>query len=307
MVTAEENVQRLRSDPAAYREAAEREGSVWGQIFSGDKMKALRDEDQAAGRRLRANRYWTGLPAIARARNLHFKHGLSLACGSGRAERNLIGLRVCESFHGLDVSQRAIADAKASAAAERLNITYDVSDLNSVELEPEAYDLVVTQNCLHHIVELEHVAEQIWRCLRPGGRLWIHDFIGESQFQWSDSRLQIANQIWACLPERYRRNRRDGRAEADLRRRPVGKLASPFEAIRSAEILPVFQRRFETEFRNEFDAILFLLFPFVTRANYLETDDGTVVFELLMMIDRLLLEHKILPPLGGQYLLKKPL
>jgi SAM-dependent methyltransferase len=303
--TPREHIEGLRSDRTAYLEAAVLEGLAWGRMFSDDRMKALREEDQAAGRQLRAYRFVKALPAIVQSRKLRFERGLSLACGTGRLERQLISLGVCDGFQGLDVSEGAIAAARTAAEAEQLEITYGVGDLNHVELEKEGFDLVVTQNCLHHVVELEHLAEQIWRCLKPGGMLWIHDFVGESQFQWSDARLDVANRIWASLPERYRRNRRDGRAQAKLERPTVGNLASPFEAIRSAEILAVFQQRFEIEFRAESDAVLFLVFPFATRANYLETEDGPLVFELLMMIDRLLTEYKILPPLSGQYLLKK--
>lgn len=41
------------------------------------------------------------------------------------------------------------------------------------------------------------------------------------------------------------------------------------------------------------------------RANYTETEDGPIVFELLMLIEGLLVEHDILAPHTGQYLMRR--
>ena len=68
--------------------------------------------------------------------------------------------------------------------------------------------------------------------------------------------------------------------------------------------MPVFEQRFEGGFRNEFDAVMFLLLPFPTIINYAANDDAWV-FELLLTIDKMLIETKVLPPLVGQYLLRK--
>jgi len=244
-----------------------------------------------------------GLARVFRERDLRFTSGLSLACGNGRAERELLKLGICERFHGIDSSPEAIAEARQNA--QGLDLTYEPADLNRLVLEPGAYDLVLTQNCLHSVLELERLAEQIWRSLKPGGCLWIHDYIGESQFQFSDLRLDIANRILAVLPERYRRDRVHDRILRAIARPKPGALASPFEAVRSADIVPVFSRWFDIEYRHEESAFMGRICPRGMRANYTETEDGPVIFELLMLIEGLLVEHGILAPHTGQYLMRR--
>jgi SAM-dependent methyltransferase len=82
-----------------------------------------------------------------------------------------------------------------------------VADLNFVKLPEKTFDLVVAQTCLHHVLFLERVAEQVWRSLRSSGYLWIHDFIGETRGQYESKRLTIMNQLLGVLPEKFRKNK----------------------------------------------------------------------------------------------------
>jgi SAM-dependent methyltransferase len=300
--TAEQIVEALRSNPEAYQAAAKVEGEVWGRVFSDADAKTVWEEDRIAAMRLRPGR-GVSLARIFRERHLTFRSGLSLACGSGRAEREFLRLGICERFHGIDISQDVIAEARENGRG--LDLTYEAADLNRVSLEPAAYDLVITQNCLHHVLELEHLAGEIWRSLKPGGYLWIHDYIGESQFQFSDLRLEIANRILEIVPERYRRDRLRNRVLSTIGRPKPGALASPFEAIRSAEIVPVFSRWFDIDYRHEESAFMGRVCPRGMRANYTETEDGPALFELMMLIESLLVEHRILAPHTGQYLMRR--
>jgi hypothetical protein len=133
--------------------------------------------------------------------------------------------------------------------------------------------------------------------------LWIHDLVGETQAQYDPKRLSIMNRILAILPEKFRRNKINGQL-TEVKRREPGQLCSPFEQIRSGEIVPVFERWFTIEWKREFDAFLNLVVPRGTRAAYLENEDTKALFEILMLFDRLCLEQKIVQPRGGQYLMR---
>ena len=288
---------------AEYENAGKRGADVWSRVsFEADTKASAWEEDRIAALKLRPGR-GPGLARVFRERNLHFQSGLSLACGNGRAEREFIRLGICERFHGIDVSSDAIEEARQNARG--LDLTYETADLNRLVLQLGAYDLVLTQNCLHHVLELEHLAEQIWHSLKPDGCLWIHDYIGESQFQFSEQRLEIANRILAILPERYRRDRVRDRVLRTIARPNPGALASSIEAVRSAEIVPVFGRWFDIDYRHEEGAFMGRLCPRGMRANYTETEDGPVIFELLMLIEGLLVEHGVLSPHTGQYLMRR--
>ena len=301
---AGEIIKRAMADRSVYDAMAARENEVWGKILPDRDQSDLAVEDTKAGAMLGISRNQSSLFCLANEKGLRFRHGLTLGCGAGRCERDLISRGVGVSFHGIDISERAIAKAREIAKEQNLPLTYEVADLNFVRLPEKTFDLVVAQTCLHHILFLEHVAEQIWRSLKNDGYLWIHDFIGESQFQYDAKRLAIINQILAVLPEKLRKNRVTGRTIEEIKRPEPGRLGSPFESIRSAEIIPVFQRCFTIEWRLEFDAFLRVVVPPGTRVAYLENEDTRAVFELLMLLDQLCIKEKIVSPSGGQYLMR---
>jgi 2-polyprenyl-3-methyl-5-hydroxy-6-metoxy-1,4-benzoquinol methylase len=298
-------IHRLRTDPAAYQAAALKEGEVWGKTFSSASYEEIRAADQRAAAKLRLRRGQLALPKLAREYGWSFENALSLGCGSGRAERNLAKHGICKHIHGIDVSHDAIGEACRLAAEEGLAITYSVGDLNSPDLGRQRYDLVITQTCLHHVLELENLANAIVSCLRPNGLLWIDDFIGETQFQWLDARLTVANNVLAILPEQYRYSRMTKRPITRIERRSPGTLVSPFESIRSGEIVPIFNDRFDTLVKAEQNAIMQLICPVGTRENYVGSEDGTALFECLLLLDQTLINTNALPPLSGQYVLRR--
>jgi SAM-dependent methyltransferase len=301
---AQEIIKRAMADRSVYDAMAARENEVWGKILPDLERSEARKEDAEASAQLRVARHASSLLRVARERNLKFENGLTLGCGAGRRERELVNAGVCRTFHGIDISENAIAAARDLAKEQDLPLTYEVADLNFVELPEKAFDLVLAQTALHHVLFLERVAEQIWRSLKSDGYLWIHDFIGETQGQYDPKRLSIMNRILAILPEKFRQNKINGQLIAEIKRPEPGRLGSPFESIRSGEIIPVFQRWFTIEWQMEFDAFLRLVMPPGTRAAYLENEDTKVLFEVLMLLDRLCIEEEIVQPVGGQYLMR---
>ncbi|SRR6266487_668084 len=305
---AGEIVSRAMADRSVYDAMAARENEVWGKILPGRERSEAAIEDTKAGIELRVARHFSSLSTLAQEKKLKFEHGLTLGCGAGRCERELVQTGVCRTFHGIDISEDAIVAAQEIAREQNLPLTYEVADLNFVRLPERTFDLVVAQTCLHHILFLERVAEQVWRSLKPDGYLWIHDFIGETQGQYDLKRISIVNQILAILPEKFRKNKITGKLVTEIKRPEPGHLGSPFESIRSSEIVPVFQRSFTVEWKLEFDAFLRLVVPPGTRAAYLENDDSKALFETLMMLDDLCIKEEIVQPSGGQYLMRpKPL
>ena len=299
-----EIIRQAMTDRSVYDAMAAREGEVWGKILPDRERSEAAIEDSKAIATLRACRNQSSLILVANEKGLKFEHGLTLGCGAGRFERELLRYGVCRSFHGIDVSEKAIAAARAIAQEQKLPLTYELADLNFVDLPEKTLDLVVAQTCLHHIVFLERVAEQVWRSLKTNGYLWIHDFIGETQWQYDPKRVSITNQVLAVLPEKFRKNRINNRVTTEIKRPEPGGLGSPFESIRSGDIIPVFQRWFTIEWKMEFDAFLRFVVPPGIFSAYLENDDTRVLFEVLLLFDQVCIEEKILQPTGGQYLMR---
>jgi hypothetical protein len=90
----------------------------------------------------------------------------------------------------------------------------------------------------------------------------------------------------------------------EIKRPEPGQLDPPFKSFRSGEIVPVFLRWFTIEWKMEFDAFLRLVVPVGNRAAYLENEDTKALFEILMLLDHLCIEEKIVQPRGGQYLMR---
>jgi SAM-dependent methyltransferase len=301
---AGEIVRRAMADRSVYDAMAARENEVWGKILPERERSEAAIEDTKASIELRVGRHSSSLSTLAQERKLKFEHGLTLGCGAGRCERELIRTGVCRTFHGIDISEDAIVAARDIAKEQNLPLTYEVADLNFLALPEKTFDLVVAQTCLHHILFLERVAEQVWRSLKTDGYLWIHDFIGETQAQYDFKRISIMNRILSILPEKLRKNKITGRLVTEIKRPQPGHLGSPFESIRSSEIVPVFQRWFTIEWKLEFDAFLRLVVPQGTRAAYLENEDTKALFETLILLDDLCIKEEIVRPSGGQYLMR---
>ena len=301
---AQEIIKRAMADRSVYDSMATRENELWGKILPNWQGSEAAIEDAEASAKLGVARYQSSLFQVVKKKNLKFEHGLTLGCGAGRLERAFVHAEICRAFHGIDISEKAIAIARQIAKEENLPLRYEVADLNFLELPERTFDLVVAQTSLHHVLFLERVAEQIWRSLKSDGYLWIHDFIGETQGQYDFRRLNIANQILAVLPEKFRKNKITGRLVTEIKRPEPGHLSSPFESIRSSEIIPVFERWFTTDWQMEFSAFLHLVAPPGTRAAYLENEDTKALLEGLLLLDHLCVEEKIVPPTGGQYLMR---
>jgi 2-polyprenyl-3-methyl-5-hydroxy-6-metoxy-1,4-benzoquinol methylase len=297
-------VEELLNNPRLYEEKAAREGAVWGEAFSSENQINVRKADKAASKELRVARDKLFLAGALRRQGLKPVRGLSLACGSGRAERNALAQGICTSFHGIDMAEDAIIEARSVAEREKLNITYEQGDLNKIKLQPESYDLVITQNCLHHVLQLEYLADEIRQAMKPDGALWIHDYVGETQFQYSDKRLEIANAILKLLPAKLRTNHITGKVITHVVRPIPGGMPSPFEAIRSAEIMPIFLERFDVLEKHENDAVMRLVVPIGAKSEYVENEDTRSMFELLYYLDQLLVKEGILEPTGIQCLLR---
>jgi len=147
-----EIVRQAMADRSVYDAMAARENEVWGKILPALENSQAKLEDAAATAKLNANRHQSYLVGIAREKNLKFKHGLTIGCGAGRLERAVIEEGICGSFHGIDISERAIDSARQIAKERRLPLTYEVADINFVKLPEKTFNLVAAQTSLHHIL-----------------------------------------------------------------------------------------------------------------------------------------------------------
>jgi len=183
----------------------------------------------------------------ARGWRTPINHALSLGCGFGALERDLVGRGLVTKMQGFDLAEGAIAEARRLAAEAGLSdrIQYHVADLEAADFSPGSADIVFAHSSVHHVERLEELFAAVKRALRPGGVFHLYEFIGETRFQWTDAQLRLGNTLLDSLPERLRRLP-SGTPKSRLTRPTIEQMiaADPTEAVRSAEILPLVRNHF---------------------------------------------------------------
>ncbi len=117
---------------------------------------------------------------IADLAALRLVEGKVLDAGTGpgtlvrELARSLPGLQI----YGIDLSEDMIRLARAHARREQLEeqVQFESGDVAHLPYPDQSFDVVVSTISMHHWFELEQPLRELYRVLRPGGRLWIYDF-----------------------------------------------------------------------------------------------------------------------------------
>jgi SAM-dependent methyltransferase len=223
-------------------------GLIWGRRFARGGIRTWMHE--AVVRRY-INASVSGSPdcwPVEWLRSLlgsrRFATALSLGCGDGPLERDLVAKGLCSSVLGIDISSDALEIARSKADALGLGgIEYRQGDLNSLVLPRRAYDAAFCHQALHHVENLDACLSSTAAALTPGGLLYLDEYVGPSRGEWRRALLADADRLFVSLPAAVR-GRRHIRAPIDRR--------DPTEAVRSSEILPAVVRYFRVEERRDY-------------------------------------------------------
>jgi SAM-dependent methyltransferase len=175
----------------------------------------------------------------------------SLGSGIGFYERRL--LAEC-AIDEIDLYELCPANLdRARTRLEGRSVGYHDVDLNFAELPVGAYDLIISRFFLHHIVNLEHLLQQVNRALTETGIFVLFDYIGDSRYRWSEAKKKFINGLLDEL-------RPLGIVGIPLGEHPGNNLIapddpahfqelitnSPFETIRSEDIASTLDRQFSS-------------------------------------------------------------
>jgi SAM-dependent methyltransferase len=169
-----------------------------------------------------------------------FRRGCVLGCGYERVERQILAQNPSLHLTFYDVSGESLALRLRQFQSEfpgRVDTRQE--DLNFVVLPENVYDCIVSDTCMHHIVNLEHVAFQANRALTADGLFFLYDFVAESRFQFSDTKKRVFEAI------AYATGPRSATPWTYDWPHLVPWDHSPFEAVRSGETLEVFRSYLE--------------------------------------------------------------
>lgn len=198
----------------------------------------------------------------------------------------------------MDLNAGLLDLARQRAAELGLSMEFVTADLNTVELPRGEFDLVYCAASLHHIIELERVAEGIARALRPGGELLTVDIVTANGYlMWPETR-EIVRSLFRSLPERLRFNHTAyGTPRVDAEIWEADTSQHGMECVRSGDILDVLRGRFEERQFVPYFSLSRRLLDTMYGPNYdLAQPLDRAAFDFVWELDRHYLDAGILRP-----------
>lgn len=184
-----------------------------------------------------------------------FPRALSVGCGSGALERDLIRRNLADTVEAFDASVHSLYRAREEAAREGMSdrISYFAWDFNEPRLSRGRYDAVFFHQSLHHVGKLEKLLRAVLHALKPDGIVYLDEMIGPSRTYWNDRTVKPYREFYQTIPREYR--------YLDKLPYPV-QASDPTEAIRSGEILTQLRIGFEiTDFRGYGGNLVAVIYP----------------------------------------------
>lgn len=124
---------------------------------------------------------------------------LDVGCGSG-TDLFVAALRTGQrgKVIGLDMTEAMIVKARANIAkSDFANIKVLSGDATNIPLEDDSVDVVTSNGVLNLVPDKEKAFNEIFRVLRPGGRLQLADIVVQQDVQ---AACGIVPQLWAdCI------------------------------------------------------------------------------------------------------------
>lgn len=183
------------------------------------------------------------------------QRGLSIGCGNGKLERDIIHLGICEEVDAFDASPGSLKIAQDAATAEGIadRIHYRQDDFNCVSLPRNRYDIVFFNQSLHHVSRIERLLRHVLHALKPGGLVYVDEYIGPSRTYWNAKTLAWYRALYQLMPRELRYE--------DEMPLPI-QWDDLSEAVRSGEILSRLKVGFRIrDFRGYGGNVLAVFFP----------------------------------------------
>ncbi|MCH5196968.1 MAG: class I SAM-dependent methyltransferase [Oscillospiraceae bacterium] len=118
-------------------------------------------------------------------RRLTPRGAVVLDCAAGTGELSLAAARKAKSVLCTDLSENMLKKARAKSVRIG-NITFEPRNIFHLEDPDNTYDVVIAGNVLHLLDAPEKAVKELYRVLKPGGRLLLPTFITKGK---SDSAL----------------------------------------------------------------------------------------------------------------------
>lgn len=217
-----------------------------------------------------------------------------LSLGSGYCGHELQLAENLDADHRLtctDINPALFKKAREVAEQKRLRIDFEEADLNFMTVDPGAYDLIFAHASLHHVINLEHLFDQIAAGLAPhSGVFHLVEVVGKNRKLIWDENEAFANRMLDALPEEVTRG---------VRLRVEEAAAEGMEGVRQEDILPLLRERFEPLFECAHGAFMRFICTDSRLGKLLDPGDLQLrsYLDLLIDIDESTVRNRLLRPL----------
>ncbi len=220
---------------------------------------------------------------------------VSIGCGDGNLELALAGYNAFQAFDAFDIADGAINAARSRAKdAGVTNVNFEVRDVNQLTLPQNHYDAAWFNMSLHHIEALEHTCSQVSQALKPGGFLFVNEYVGPSRFDFTARQKRVLALVNELIPAKYLRlpPPAEGiRSDAPIPDPAEVSRVDPSEAVRSAEIMEVLSQYFDIQTVHPVcGTILQFLLGTIAWNFRTEDPDSIKVLKMLFTIEDTLVE-----------------
>lgn len=176
---------------------------------------------------------------------------LSIGSGNGELEIKIASALSNSSIDNytiecMDINQHML-ERTVNLAKEKgidKNIRINQGDFNKWKPKNK-YDVIIANQSLHHVLELEHLFDSIYKGLSKSGIFLTSDMIGRNgHMRWPEA-LDELKPFWDELPKEYKYNQLLKRQENQYINHDCS--TEGFEGIRAQDILPLLVNKFNFE------------------------------------------------------------
>jgi len=183
--------------------------------------------------------------------NTFYHNAISVGCGKGNKEMDLIESGIVEHFDLYELSEKALEIGKLDAEKRGLsqNLSFHLGDAFKIVDKRVCYDFVYWDNALHHMPDVDFAIRWSKDILSENGCFFMFDYIGPSRFQWSDKQMHLLKEILENIDDSYFLiPDSDFMWKKEASRSTLEEMinADPSEAADSDNIVPAFHKHFPT-------------------------------------------------------------
>jgi len=214
---------------------------------------------------------------------------LSLGCGPGGVEIRLAkNIKIDYNMTCIDINEKMLELGRKKSKSLDLKLNFVQQDINNLKLDTEEYDVISAHASLHHMINHEHITQEVKKSLKPDGNFIVHEPIPRNGHLMWDETKKIANEIWSLIPQKYKydctNKKRNDKFFNELPNQDLSETG--FECIRSQDIYPILKENFNitTEVFGYAFARRFFGKKFGGNYNLKNPEDKTII-DLVIKLD----------------------